>query len=69
MRLWLTVLAALALLGFFGWYEYEHPCVRSETLWVPPFVDLQHEPDGNVSPVHHPGHWARVCLERTTRLP
>lgn len=63
----LTALALVVVLALFGWYEYEYPCTRTESVWVHPRIELQHQPDGNVSPQLRPGHWQLVCVERTTR--
>lgn len=51
------------------WWEYTHPCLRTERYWVEAHIDLQHEPDGNVSPLYVPGKWEAVCVERGRRSP
>jgi hypothetical protein len=63
----LSLLVLAGLCAFYGWYESEYPCTRSELQCTPAHIDLQHQADGNVSPVYVWEHCQNVCVERSER--
>jgi hypothetical protein len=63
----LLLLAVVCLCAAWAWYEAEYPCLRTATECTPAHIDLQHEPDGNVSPVYVNERCQQVCVERSER--
>ena len=60
----LLVIAVLFAIGITVLLWQLPRCTRFAEVWVEPTVELDHQPDGNVSPRVRPGYWQYTCVER-----